>query len=96
MNKADPWGVCVSGGLTQDALSPSVPLHLGNGMFPSSEAKASTVVNLTGNCYSSPHLGCISMTLDLCGVFVYAVHCVTGSVGSSGKNRGTRLQRSSG
>lgn len=53
------------------------------------------VVNLTGSCYSSPNLGCISMALDLCGVFVYAVHCMTGSVGSSGKNGGTRLQRSS-
>lgn len=34
VNKADPWGACVPGGLRQDALSPSVPLRFGNGMFP--------------------------------------------------------------
>ena len=54
------------------------------------------MASVIGSCYSCAHLGCMSMTADLCGVFVYAVHFVTKSVGSSAKIGGTGVRQSLG
>lgn len=83
------WGLCfLGGGLIQNTIASNIWFYLWNGSFPAERRKIKYVASIIGSCYSCPHLGCISMVSDLCGVFVYAVHFVAESVGSSGKNGG--------
>lgn len=64
--------------------------------FPAERRKLNWMASLMGSCYSCPYLECISMKSDLRRGLGCAVHGVTESVGSSGKNGGLGIHPSSG
>lgn len=69
----------------------------GMGQFPAERRKPNCMASLIGSCYSCPHLGCISMTSYLCGVFWFMLFILWQSQwGHLEKNEGIGVWQSSG